>query len=96
MHPVLMNSKDFLSKLKESNNEINEKIKKDGKDSVSVENFKEKEEITKPHIDMDIYVGVFEKKDKQDINNIKETTDKFLNINTNEKSNDNKKLIEEL
>ena len=95
---LLINSQNFLSKFKESNNELNTKINNNGKESVLIEHSNENMDKTKPYIDMDIFMGILQNKKNDNenttSNNIKANTDKLLGLNNKNKSN--KKLIQEL
>merc|ERR1719203_1651340 len=68
--------------MKKSNMDLKLKMDKLGAQAVSIENFDPSKETETPHIDLDLFLGVLEKKDDKDQQaNIKSTTDKLLGVN---------------
>ena len=75
-------TQSMLEQLKKSNNELKLKMDKMGAQSVSIENFDPSKDAKKPHIDMDLYLGILEEKsDKIQQQNVKAATDKLLGVN---------------
>ena len=99
-------TESLLKQIKKSNNELQEKINKMGKNCVIIDGGfnnndnnndnikdnkdnmekKENQQQKKPYINLDLYLGVLEKKDKKnEEKNVQSTTDKLLGIKTKTK-----------
>ena len=77
---LFIKTQSLLNKLKESNEQLIDKMQKNGPESVSIE--VTDTDKTSSYIDMDLYLGVLEEKDpKSQKEQIKATTDKLLGIN---------------
>eukprot|EP01084_Bolivina_argentea_P010160 18928_1 len=80
-------TESFLKQMQQSNEDLQQKIDKMGTNSVLIENFNpEKNENNSPYIDMDLYVGIMEQKNKKSEQlKVQSTTDKLLGINQKQK-----------
>ena len=91
---LLNRTQSLLIQIKKTNEELTNKINKMGKESVIIEKIDNDIDDGKNYVNMDLFLGILEKKNDKDKQlQIQSTTDKLLGIN---KTQNKKSIIMEV